>query len=89
MKTQIEEKKLNANITSKYIKFPKTKEEVEESSSLFYAKHGFPQCIGVIDGTAIGKFDRLYKKKGLLYVKLPSCSRPQILFYQCFDQVAR
>ena len=26
---------------------------MEESLSLFYAKHGFPQCIGAIDGTHV------------------------------------
>ena len=31
--------------SSKYIKFPKTKEEVEELSSLFYAKHGFSNLL--------------------------------------------
>ena len=36
-------KVITVRLTSKYIKFPKTKEEVEESSSLFYAKHGFPE----------------------------------------------
>ena len=46
-------KVITVHLTSKYIKFPKTKEEVEESSSLFYAKHGFPQCIGAIDGTHV------------------------------------
>ena len=39
-------KVITVHLTSKYIKFPKTKEEVEETSSLFYAKHGFPQRIG-------------------------------------------
>ena len=39
-------KVITVHLTSKYIKFPKTKEEVEETSSLFYAKHGLPQCIG-------------------------------------------
>ena len=46
-------KVITVHLTSKYIKFPKTKEEVEESSSLFYAKHGFPQRIGVIDYTHV------------------------------------
>ena len=46
-------KVITVHLTSKYIKFPKTKEEVEASSSLFYAKHGFPQCIGAIDGTLV------------------------------------
>ena len=37
----------------KYIKLPKTEEEVRTAASRFYAKFGFPQCIGAIDGTHI------------------------------------
>ena len=33
----------------------KTKEEVEEAVKQFFLKHGFPQCIGAIDGTHVGK----------------------------------
>lgn len=47
-------KAITDHLTSKYIKMPKSKEEVEESASRFYLKHGFPQCIGAIDGTHIG-----------------------------------
>ena len=36
-----------------YIKFPKTKEEIETAASKFYERHGFPQCIGAIDGTHV------------------------------------
>ena len=32
---------------------PRTEETVEESVSKFYQKHGFPQCIGAIDGTHV------------------------------------
>ena len=35
----------------KFIKLPITEEEVTESYRLFLEKHGFPQCIGAIDGT--------------------------------------
>ena len=35
----------------KYIVLPNTKEEVEEQARNFY--NGFPQCIGVVDGTHI------------------------------------
>ena len=35
----------------KFIKLPITEEEVTEST--FLVKHGFPQCIGAIDGTHI------------------------------------
>ena len=37
----------------KYIKLPKTEEEVRTAESRFYAKFGFPQCIGAIDGSHI------------------------------------
>ena len=29
----------------------RTKDAAEESVSKFYSKHGFPQCIGAIDGS--------------------------------------
>ena len=35
-------KVITVYLASKYIKFPKTKEGLKESSSLFYVKHGFP-----------------------------------------------
>jgi hypothetical protein len=37
----------------KYIKLPKTEEEVNEAVTNFYDIHGFPQCIGADDGTHI------------------------------------
>ena len=37
----------------KFIKFPTTAMEVEKSVNLFYKQHGFPQCLGAIDGTHV------------------------------------
>ncbi len=37
----------------KYIKLPKTEDEVKYLSAAFKEKHTFPQCIGAIDGTHI------------------------------------
>lgn len=37
----------------KCIKLPQTEEEVKAAVSKFYEKHGFPQCMGAIDGTHI------------------------------------
>ena len=36
-----------------YIKSPKTKEKIETAASKFYERHGFPQCIGAMDGTHV------------------------------------
>jgi hypothetical protein len=44
---------ISAVLGPKYITLPKTKEEVQEAVNMFYEKHGFPQCIGAIDGTHI------------------------------------
>ena len=38
---------------SKYIRLPETEDEVESLASNFEYKHGFPQCIGAIDGTHV------------------------------------
>ena len=37
----------------KYIKLPETQADVETLASNFYKFHGFPQCIGAIDGTHV------------------------------------
>jgi hypothetical protein len=39
---------------SHFIKLPQTEEEVIELKTRFFQAHGFPQCIGAIDGTHIG-----------------------------------
>ena len=46
-------KAINIYMGPKFIKLPVTEEEVTESCRLFLEKHGFPQCIGAIDGTHI------------------------------------
>lgn len=35
----------------KYIRFPQTDAEIDETKRLFQARHGFPDIIGVLDGT--------------------------------------
>ena len=37
----------------KYISLPTIPQDVEQYVSNFYFRHGFPQCIGAIDGTHI------------------------------------
>ena len=37
----------------KYVQLPFTEQEIELATSNFYKFHGFPQCIGAIDGTHI------------------------------------
>ena len=46
-------KAISNHLAGKYIKLPRTEEEVNESYSLFFEKHGFPQCLGAVDGTHI------------------------------------
>ena len=33
---------------------PTNKKDIEEMASNFYNSHGFPQCIGAVDGTHVG-----------------------------------
>ncbi len=46
-------KAISINLASTYIQTPKTEKEVEELAARFYAAHGFPQCLGAVDGTHI------------------------------------
>ena len=36
-----------------YVRLPSNEQEVQELVSNFYSAHGFPQCIGAVDGTHI------------------------------------
>ena len=44
---------ITTHLTTKLIKMLKTENEVRESAAHFHSKHGFPQCIGAIDGTHV------------------------------------
>ena len=46
-------KAISERLVPKYIELPLTNEEVEEKASKYLEHHGFPQCIGAIDGTHI------------------------------------
>ena len=46
-------KAISNHLADKYIKFPRTEEEVNESRSLFFEKHGFPQYLVAVDWTQI------------------------------------
>ena len=39
---------------SKYIVLPTNEKDIEEMVSNFYNSHGFPQCVGAVDGTHEG-----------------------------------
>ena len=46
-------KEISNHLANKYIKLPRRDGEFNESCSLFFEKHGFPQCLGAINGTHI------------------------------------
>ena len=41
------------HLAEKYIKLPRTEEEVNQSCSLFFEKHSLPQFLGAVDGVQI------------------------------------
>ena len=46
-------KAISNRLANKYIKLPQKEGKVNESCSLFFEKHGFPQCLGTVNGTHI------------------------------------
>ena len=44
---------ISQHLSPKYIKMPTTEEAVEEVTSKFAQHHGFPRCLGAVDGTHI------------------------------------
>ena len=52
---------------NRYIVLPTNLEELENIKSSFYSAHGFPQCIGGVDGTHVGIKKPLYNSSD--YIK--------------------
>ena len=44
---------ISAHLGAKYVRMPETEEDVEFFVKKFEEKHGFPQCLGAVDGTHI------------------------------------
>ena len=44
---------ISEELSGTYLKLPHSEEEVRASAASFFAQHGFPQCIGAVDGTHI------------------------------------
>ena len=63
------------------MKVPKSTEDVGHSSSLLLETHGFPQCLGAIDGTHVEVIEILHcytdyiKQKRLHLNQYTSCVR--------------
>ena len=66
-------KAVSNHLADKYIKLPRTEDKVNESCSLFFEKHGFPQCLGAADGIHVAikrpsenSTDYINRKAGIL-----------------------
>ena len=63
-----------------YIKHPQTIEKVKEMATHLQQRHGFPQCIGAIDGTHIGikkpseKASDYINRKGSYTMNIQACA---------------
>ena len=44
---------ISTHLGPKYIVLPVTEDDVLELSKNFFDRHGFPQCLGAVDGTHI------------------------------------
>lgn len=59
-----------------FIKIPTDENDITSLASQFYARHGFPQCIGAVDGTHIrikqpkGKSSEYINRKGCYSVNV-------------------
>ena len=70
-----------------YIKHPQTIGKVEEMATHFQQRHGFPQCIGAIDGTHIGikkpseKASDYINRKGSYTMNIQACADYKYCFF--------
>ena len=70
-----------------YIKHPQTIEKVEEMATHFQQRHGFPQCIGAIDGTHIGikkpseEASDYINRKGSYTMNIQACADYKYCFF--------
>ena len=69
-----------------YIKHPQTT-EVQEMGTHFQERHGFPQCIGAIDGTHIGikkpseNASDYINRKGIYTMNIQACADYKYCFF--------
>ena len=88
---------ISRQLGRQYIKHPQIIEKVEEMATHFQQRHGFPQCIGAIDGTHIGikkpseKASDYINRKGSYTMNIQACAdyKYSLLLLRCAHQVAR
>ena len=71
---------ISTELADVYMPLPQTEEHVRESSANFFKQHGFPQCIGAVDGTHIQMRNQeenatdYITRKGFFSLNLQACT---------------
>ena len=83
---------ISTHLAGTYVTVPSTEAEIKESAANFFARYGFPQCIGAVDGTHISI--RKPKENPTSFINRKGYHSPNVQAcvdynYCCFDVVIK